>query len=90
MKKDDLVGRIASEAGLTKKEAAAAVNSFVGAVKEALARGEKVTIVGFGTFGVKVRAARVGRNPRTGEKINIAEKKVPYFAPGRDLRSAVK
>lgn len=90
MKKDDLVGKIASETGLTKKQAAAAVNSFVGAVKEALARGEKVTIVGFGTFGVKVRAARVGRNPRTGEKINIAEKKAPYFAPGRDLRAAVK
>jgi DNA-binding protein HU-beta len=90
MTKDDLVGKVASKAGLTKKQAAAAVNAFVDTVKEALAGDEKVTIVGFGTFGIKVRAARVGRNPRTGEKINIAEKKVPYFAPGRDLRSAVK
>lgn len=74
---------------MTKKDAEKAVNALFASIEEALARGDKVQLVGFGTFEVKERAARVGRNPRTGEEISIAATKVPVFKAGKALRDAV-
>ncbi|MCG0277884.1 MAG: HU family DNA-binding protein [Thermanaeromonas sp.] len=74
---------------MTKKDAEKAVNAIFASIEEALARGDKVQLVGFGTFEVKERAARVGRNPRTGEEISIAATKVPVFKAGKALRDAV-
>lgn len=88
MVKADLVSKVA-EIGITKKQAGEVVDAFVGAIKEALAKGDKVSLVGFGTFSVKERAAREGRNPRTGKKIKIPKKKVPSFRPGKELKEAV-
>ena len=90
MNKGDLVAKIASDAGLTKSQAEAAVNSFIGAVTGALKRGQKVTLVGYGTFSVAKRKARAGRNPQTGAVIKIAARKVPKFTPGSELKKAVK
>jgi len=88
MTKQDLVNEVA-KMGLTKKQAAAAVNAIFGAVKGALAKGDKVNLVGFGSFSVKQRAAREGRNPRTGRKLRIPAKKVPVFRAGKALKEAV-
>lgn len=90
MTKSDLVTRMARDAGITKAAAEEALNSFLSAVKEALGAGDKVTLVGFGTFSVAQRAKREGRNPRTGEKITIPAAKVAKFKPGSKLREAVK
>jgi len=90
LNKGDLVAKIASDAGLTKSQAEAAVNSFIGAVTGALKRGQKVTLVGYGTFSVAKRKARAGRNPQTGAVIKIAARKVPKFTPGSELKKAVK
>ncbi len=88
MVKADLVAEVA-EIGITKKQAAQVVDSVFGAIKDALADGDKVSLIGFGTFTVKQRAAREGRNPRTGKKIKIPKKKVPSFKPGKALKDAV-
>jgi DNA-binding protein HU-beta len=88
MTKQDLVNAVAEE-GITKKEAAVAVNAIFDAIKEALAAGDKVSLVGFGSFTVRERAAREGRNPRTGEPLKIAAKKVPVFKAGKALKDAV-
>lgn len=88
MVKADLVSKVA-EIGITKKQAGEVVDAFVAAIKGALVNGDKVSLVGFGTFIVKERAAREGRNPRTGRKIKIAKKKVPSFRPGKELKDAV-
>ena len=85
MKKTELIAAMAEKAGLTKVDAGKALNAYVEAVKEQLAKGEKVTLVGFGTFGVSERPARTGRNPRTGAKIKIAAKKTPKFKAGKGL-----
>ena len=77
MNKTELVAAVATKAELSKKDADAAVKAVIDAVTEALKDGEKVALVGFGTFEVKTRAARTGKNPRTGEVINIPEAKVP-------------
>ncbi len=90
MNKGDLVGKIAHDAGLTKRQAEAAFNSLIGTVSSALKKGQKVTIVGFGTFSVAKRKARAGRNPQTGATIKIAARKVPKFTPGSDLKKTVK
>jgi len=90
MTKSDLVTKMAGDAGITKAAAEEALNSFLSAVKEALGAGDKVTLVGFGTFSVAQRAKREGRNPRTGEKITIPAAKVAKFKPGSKLREAVK
>ena len=90
MNKGDLVAKIAKEAGLTKSKSEAAFNSLVGSVTSCLKKGQKVTIVGFGTFSVAKRKARVGRNPQTGTPIKIAAHKVPKFTAGSDLKKAVK
>ena len=90
MNKTDLVAAVAAKAEVSKKDADAAVKAVFDAITEALAEGEKVSLVGFGTFEVKIRAARSGKNPRTGEVIEIAETKIPSFKAGSALKGAVK
>jgi len=90
MTKADLVGKIADDAGITKAVAEKALNSFVSAVTDALAGGDKVTLVGFGTFDVAERTQREGRNPRTGETITIPASKVVRFKVGNKLKDSVK
>jgi DNA-binding protein HU-beta len=80
MTKKDLVDKIAEGAGIRKNQAEKALDAFVNAVKDAMKGGEKVTMAGFGTFGVVARKARTGRNPRTGKEIKIKERKVPKFS----------
>ena len=89
MKKTDLIAAVAAKAELSKKDAEAAVNAVVDAVTEALAKGDKIALVGFGTFETKKRAARQGKNPQTGAVINIAASTVPAFKAGRGLKDAV-
>ena len=89
MNKTELIAAVAERADLSKKDAEAAVNAFVDAVTEALKNGDKVQLVGFGSFEVKQRAARTGRNPHTMEEIEIAAAKVPAFKPGKALKDAV-
>ena len=89
MNKADLVGKVADKAGLTKKDAEKAINAFVASVQEALVKKDKVQLIGFGTFEVKERAARTGRNPQTGETIKIAASKAPVFKVGKALKDAV-
>ena len=90
LNKGDIVGKIAKDAELTKSQAEAAFNSLIGSVTASLKKGQKVTIVGFGTFSVAKRKARMGRNPQTGAPIKIAAHKTPKFASGSDLKKAVK
>ncbi len=89
MNKADLVAKIASKAGMTKKDAEKAVNAFVASVQEALVKKDKVQLIGFGTFEVKERAARTGRNPQTGAPIKIAASQAPVFRVGKALKDAV-
>ncbi len=90
MNKTELVAAVAAKAELSKKDAEAAVKAVIDSVTEALADGDKVAIVGFGTFEVKERAARTGKNPRTGETISIPASKAPSFKAGAALKNAVK
>ena len=90
MNKTELVAAVAAKAELSKKDAEAAVNAVFDSVKDALAKGNKVSLIGFGTFSVKTRAARTGLNPRTKETIEIPESKVPAFKAGSALKDAVK
>ena len=89
MNKTELIAAVAEKADLSKKDAEAAITAAVDAITEALTQGEKVQLVGFGSFEVKTRAARVGRNPKTGEEIPIAEAKLPVFKAGKALKDAV-
>jgi DNA-binding protein HU-beta len=89
MNKGDLISKIADDAGLTKVQASAALDAVVDGVTSTLAKGDKLTLVGFGTFSVTHRAARKGRNPQTGNEINIAAKNVVKFKPGKDLSGRV-
>ncbi|MCX7919368.1 MAG: integration host factor subunit beta [bacterium] len=75
--------------GISFREALTAVDTILDGIKQSLAKGEKVSIVGFGTFRVKERRSRLGRNPKTGEQIQVPGKKVPYFKPGKEFREAV-
>lgn len=86
MSKTELVAAIAEKTGLTKKDSEAAVNAFVETVTERLKNGEKVQLIGFGTFEVSERAERVGRNPQTGTEMTIAASKVPKFKAGKALK----
>jgi DNA-binding protein HU-beta len=88
MTKQDLVNEVA-DLGITKKQSAAAVDAMISAIKKALAKGDKVSLVGFGSFSVKKRAAREGRNPRTGKPLKIPAKKVPVFKAGKALKDSV-
>ena len=90
MNKTELVAAVAAKAELSKKDAEAAVTAVFDSVKDALAEGDKVSLIGFGTFSVKTRAARTGLNPRTKETIEIPESKVPAFKAGSALKDAVK
>lgn len=90
MTKAELVTAIAKGAGITKKQADAALKAAVEAVSNALKKGERVAIPGFGIFSVRERGARKGRNPRTGAVINIPTRKVVVFRPSKDLRGGVK
>ena len=89
MKKTELVAAVAEKSNLSKKDAEAAVNAVVAAVSEALAKGESVQLVGFGTFEVRERSEKVCRNPRTGESMTVAATKVPAFKAGKALKDAV-
>ena len=89
MKKSELVAVMAEKAGLKKVDAEKALNAFVDAVTEALAKGDKISLVGFGSFETKKRAARTGKNPQTGAEIKIAASTVPAFNAGRGLKDAV-
>ena len=90
MTKAELVSAIAKGAGITKKQADAALKAAVAAISDALKKGERVAIPGFGIFSVRQRASRKGRNPRTGAVINIPSRKVVVFKPAKDLREGVK
>jgi len=87
--KSDLISSMAEKSKLTKKDAEAALKSFIESVEETLEKGEKVQLVGFGTFETRLRAARVGRNPRTKEEINIPESTVPVFKAGKEFKEKV-
>jgi len=89
MTKTELIDQVAEKSGLTKKESGKAVDAIMAAMTEALAGGEKVQLVGFGSFEVRERGARTGRNPQTGEAITIEARKVPVFKPGKALKGAV-
>lgn len=89
MNKAELIAQVAEKSDLTKKDAERAVTSTLAAVEEALSKGDKVQLVGFGTFEVRERAARKGRNPQTGQEIDIAATRVPVFKAGKSLREVV-
>lgn len=89
MNKTELINAVAERANLTKKDAESAVTALVDAVTEALIAGEKVQLVGFGSFEVKNRAERIGRNPKTKEEIQIPASKAPVFKAGKALKDAV-
>ena len=88
MNKTDLTDYIAEKTELSKADAGRAVDAFQSAVTETLSKGESVTLIGFGTFSVKHRAARTGRNPQTGAEIQIAESNVPSFKAGKALKDS--
>jgi DNA-binding protein HU-beta len=86
MNKAELIDAMAAGASLSKADAKRALDAFVGATTNSLKKGDRVALVGFGSFSVSTRAARKGRNPQTGQEINIAAKKVVKFKPGADLK----
>lgn len=90
MTKRELIEVVAKKANLTNKAARDGVQAVIGSIRDALKRGEKVVITGFGTFSVRNRVERVGRNPKTGEKITIAARKAPGFTPGKTLKKVVR
>ncbi|MFC0216120.1 HU family DNA-binding protein [Paenibacillus chartarius] len=90
MNKTDLINNIATKSGLTKKDVETVLNGFLGEVETALSAGDKVQLIGFGTFETRKRSGRTGRNPQTGATITIAESKVPAFKAGNKLKEAVK
>ncbi len=90
MNKTELVESVAKLSGLSKADAGKAVDAVVDSVTNALVAGDKVTLIGFGTFETRERAARTGRNPRTGEELQIAASKTPAFKAGKKLKDAVK
>lgn len=89
MNKAELIGSIADKSGLSKAEAGKALDAFVSSVSDALKGGDRISLVGFGSFSVDKRDARTGRNPRTGEEIQISAKNVVKFKPGAGLSDAV-
>ena len=90
MTKAELIAAVAEKSGLSKKDAGSAVEAVLECISQALASGDKVQLLGFGTFEVRERAARIGRNPQTGEDITIAARMVPAFKPGKTLKEAVQ
>ena len=90
MNKTELINAVAAKAELSKKDAEKALAAVLGSIEDALKAGDKVQLIGFGTFEVKERAARTGHNPKTGEAIEIAAAKMPSFKAGAALKNAVK
>jgi nucleoid DNA-binding protein len=90
MTKKQLIEIISKKANLTNKASRDAVDAIINSIRESLKRGEKVVITGFGTFSVRKRVERVGRNPKTGERITISARKAPGFTPGKTLKKVVK
>lgn len=90
MNKTDLVAKVAEKTGTMKKEVEAAVNATLEVIQDALGAGDPVQLIGFGTFEVRERAERTGRNPQTGETITVPAGKAPAFKPGKALKDAVK
>ncbi len=89
MNKQEVINKVAEKAGVTKKDAALVVNAFIDVIKEALAKKNAVRLIGFGTFDIRKRAARKGRNPRTKKEINIPERIVPVFRPSSTMKEMV-
>ena len=89
MNKTELISAMAEKSGLTKKDASAALEAFTAAIEDSLKAGDKVQLVGFGTFEVKARAARTGINPQTKKPVKIAASKAPAFKPGKALKDAL-
>ena len=90
MNKAELIGAVAGKANLSKNDARAAVEAMVSTIEAAMKNGDKVSLVRFGTFSAPTRPARQGRNPQTGEAIQIPARKVPKFTPGRSLRESIQ
>ncbi len=90
MNKVDLINKVVEKSGLKKKDVEIAVNAVLDSISEALSEGDKVQLIGFGTFETRKRKARSGRNPQTGEAISIPESSVPAFKPGNKLKEATK
>ena len=90
MTKKDLIDIVAKKANLTHKASRESVDVFLNSIRDSLKRGEKVVITGFGTFSVRKRASRPGRNPKTGERITLAARKAPGFTPGKTLKKVVR
>ena len=90
MNKTELVNQVAEATELSKKDAGKAVDAVFETIQNALAKGDKLSLIGFGTFEVRERAARTGRNPQTGEEMQIPASKVPAFKAGKELKEAVK
>lgn len=89
MNKEELVQEVAKKSKVTQKEAAEIINAFMDTVQKTVAKGKKVTLVGFGTFEARKRAARTGRNPQTGKAINIPAKTAPVFSAGKKFKDVV-
>ncbi len=89
MNKAELVEEVSGEVGLSKRETQKAIDTIIGTIRDTLAAGEKVTLVGFGTFGVRQRMARTGRNPQTGATLQIPAKRVAKFLPGKTLKEKI-
>lgn len=87
--KDDIINSVVDKTGLSKKDAGAAVEAFTSTIQDALKKGDSIGLIGFGTFEVRTRAAREGRNPQTGAALKIPKKKVPAFKAGKKLKDAV-
>lgn len=90
MNKEELIKQISTKAKVSQKEAGECLNATIDAISNALAKGDKITLVGFGTFQVRQRAAREGRNPRTGEVLKISAKKSPVWTAGKTLKERVE
>ena len=89
MTKAEIAQKVAETTGITQRDALLSVETFLESIKKALSKGDKVSIVGFGTFRLKTKKARIGRNPRSGQTIQIASKRVPFFKAGKELREIV-
>ncbi len=90
MNKKDVVEIVAKKSNLTNKAASEAVEALLAVVRDSLKRGERVVLTGFGTFSVRSRESRLGRNPKTGERITLSARKAPGFTPGKTLKKAVR
>jgi DNA-binding protein HU-beta len=90
MNKAELVARIAKDAALTKRQSEKVLDALMGSIQDALSNGEKITLMGFGTFSAMSRVARTGRNPRTGQALYLPARKTPKFSAGKGLREALR